>query len=359
MKNSWKMLLVLSFGLLLAACSTEGFDQYSPDQIVAKAVEVTDDINGYYTKNQLVVYKGEEKIDDSILEQWTDKENNRIKTISETANGDISMSVNDGEEIIHYSSLQEEAYTMEALDPNDTLIGQSPREEVENTLKLIRETHDIEVVGNEEINGFDTHHIKATPKEEGTIRGTEEYWIDKENWFIIRTVSQNDDITVDYTVTDLEINPSFETSTFTIDLPDGVDVKPIEEMDLTEETTIAELVEVYDQPILTSKDYKLYGIDKYEMEEFDRTEANQEFIKDDILQFTLTSFEAPEEAASLGFGEGENLEVRGLSATYTDDVIQNLVWDEEGIRYSILSNNPEFTKEDLIKIAENLEFVEE
>ncbi|MDX8047298.1 hypothetical protein SH601_15110 [Gracilibacillus sp. S3-1-1] len=359
MKNKWCMIIIVSFGLLLAACSAEEIGQYSPDQVVAKAVEVSEDINGYYLKSDLIVSKGEEKIEDSVMEQWTDKENYRIKTISETANGESSMTLNDGKTITMYSSLQDEAFTMDALDPNDTLIGQSPREEMEHTLKHIRETHDIETVGDEEINGFDTYHIKAIPKEDDMLRGEEEYWVDKENWFVIRTLSKSGDVTVEYTVTELEMNPSFDEETFTMDIPDGVNIEPIDDKYAPEETTLAALVELYGQPVLTSEDYDLAKIDKLDMDSFDRTEANQEFTKDGVSQFILTSFEVSDEDLPVDLAADKELEVRDVKAIYIDDVIKNLMWDEEGIRYSILANNEELTKEDLVEIAENLVFVEE
>ncbi|MFC4402457.1 outer membrane lipoprotein-sorting protein [Gracilibacillus xinjiangensis] len=359
MKGIWKMIMIVSLGLLLAACSEEEFAQYSPDQIVAKAVEDRSDVKGFYMNMGFEVYKGEEKIEDSMIEQWTDKENNRSKVITESANGEKSMSVNDGKEIIHYSSLQGEAFTMDADEINDGAIGQTTeREKLEEALKQIRETHNIEVVGNEEISGFDTYHIKATPKDDGMLRGEEEYWIAKDNWFVIKSVSKSNDLTIEYTVTVLEINPSFDETTFTIELPEGVEAKTFEEMDPTEEATLAELVEIYGQPILTSKEYDLAKIEKFYMENFDRTEADQEFWQDDYQQFTLSSFESPDEALAVDLDGQEEINVRGVKAIYMDDVIQNLVWDEEGIRYSLLSMNAELTKEDLIKIAENLEFVE-
>ncbi|KAB8136752.1 outer membrane lipoprotein carrier protein LolA [Gracilibacillus oryzae] len=358
MKNIWKMLMIVSLGLFLAACSLEGLDQYSPDQIVAKAVEDNENITGFYMKTDFDVYKGEEKIEDSIIEQWTDKENKRIKSMSETAKGEVSMSVNDGEKIIHYSSLQGDAVVMDTLEENDQFIGQSPKDDLKFTLENLRETHNIEVVGDEEINGFDTYHIKATPKKKDSLMGEEEYWISKNNWFIIKSISKSDDLTIEYTVTELEINPVFDEETFTIDLPEGVELKTMEEMDPAEKTTLAELAENYGQPILTSKNYDLVSAEKFYMEGFDRTEATQEFMKDGYKQFILTSFEAPEEELSVGLEEKEEIEVRGVKAIYMNDVIQNLVWDEDGMSYSLLSMNPELTKEDLIEIAENLEFVE-
>ncbi|SES15945.1 hypothetical protein SAMN04487944_12110 [Gracilibacillus ureilyticus] len=360
MKKLFSMIAVLSIGFLLAACSEEELAQYSPDQIVAKAVEENGALDGYYMKAQFEVFQGEEKIDDSIIEQWNDNKNGRTKVASETANGEKSMSVNDGEKVIFYSSLQDEAFEMDSPEMEGQLAGQTHREQMDEALKRVRETHNIEIIGEEELNGFNTYHIKAVPKKEDAALGEEEYWITTDHWFIVKNISKTDELSITYTVNELKVNPSFDENTFVMDLPEGVEIKPLDETDPAEEVTLAEAAEIYGQPVLTSKDYDLVMIDKFEMESFNRTEVNQQFEKDSIVQFLLTSFESPEgEGLSAGMESEEEIQVRGVDAVYMDDVIQNLIWDEDGLRYSLLAQNADLTKEDLIEIAENLEFVEE
>jgi outer membrane lipoprotein-sorting protein len=352
---------MVSLGLVLGACSAEETATYSPDQIVANAVEKNNDLKGYYIKVDFEVYKGDELIDDSIMEQWLDNEKNRTKVISETADGEISMSLNDGEKAIFYSDMQGEAFEMEAPELNSEWTGQSQREQIEMTLEQTRETHDIELLGNEEINGFDTYHIKAVPKEENGLRGLEEYWVTTEHWIIVQSISESGDMKVNYKVTELDVNPSFNDDTFTLDLPEGVETKPFEEINPAEEVTLEEAAAVYGQPILTITDdaYELIKIEQFHMESFNRTEVSQEYQKDGYSQLILSSFETPEdEGLAMGFGKEEEIQVRGTRAVYTDEVITNLVWDEDGLRYSLLVQNPDLSKEEVIKIAENLEFVE-
>ncbi|MFD2654829.1 outer membrane lipoprotein-sorting protein [Gracilibacillus thailandensis] len=361
MKNICNMLTVICLGFMLVACSAGEMAQYLPDQIVTKAVENDSDVNGYYMQADFEVFKGEEKIDDSTLEQWLDNESNQSKIISETSNGDTTMTLDDGEKTILYSSIQQAAFEIESSDiGGESLVGQKTREQVEDGLELARETHEIELIGNEEINGFDTYHLKATPKKEAMMQGVEEYWITTDHWFVVKSVSTTEDITVNYVVHDLEINPSFDENSFTMDLPEGVEVKPFEEMDQTEETTLAEVVAATGQPILTSNAYQLDSVEQFHLDSFDRTEVNQEFKKEGRLQFTLTSFESPEgEGLTTGLGKEEEIEVRGKEAVFMDDIIKSLVWDEEGFRYSLLIHNDELTKEEIMEIVENMEFVEE
>ncbi|QAS54297.1 LolA family protein [Halobacillus litoralis] len=361
MNKLWKSLTVLGFAFVLGACSAEEVSQYSPDQIVANAVEKESDMKRYYMKAEFNVLRGDEQIDDSTMEQWTDTENNRTKVVSKTAGGEVSKSVNDGEKVIFYSDLQGEAYEMEAPELASSVTGQNQREQIEQTLEQTRQTHDIELVGEEKVNGFNTYHIKAVPKEEGGIRGEEEYWVTTEHWFVVKFVSETDDIDMEYNVSELKVDPSFDDQTFTIDLPEGVEVLPFEDMDPSEEITIEEVGSAYGQPVLTLMDgaYQRVKIDQIEMENFDRTEVNQEYEKDGYQQFTLTVFEAPEdEEMALGLGEEEELEVRGTKAIYTEDVITTLTWEEEGLRYSLLAQNPDLTKDEIIEIVEKLEYTE-
>ncbi|MCA0970530.1 hypothetical protein LCM20_08030 [Halobacillus litoralis] len=362
MKKLWISTLAISCGILLGACSAEEAAQYSPDQIVAQAVEKDSAVKGYYLKGQMEVFNVDQQIDDSTMEQWTDNENGRTKIITEAANGDISKTVNDGEKVITYSALQDAAYEIDVPEEDQGLAPQSQRAQIEQRLEMTRETHDIELIGEEEWNGFDTYHIKAVPKEEGKgMTGVEEYWLTTDDWFIVKSMTESGDITVNYSVSELEINPSFDETTFQIELPEGIEVQPFEEMDPSEDVTLEEAAAVYEQPLLTVKNdaYQLEKVNSFYMKSFDRTEVSQEFHKDGFLQFTLSSFESPDESLSLGFGEEEELEVRGTKAVYTTDIITNLVWDENGLRYSLLIQNPEITKEQLLEIVENLTPVNE
>ncbi|TGB01407.1 LolA family protein [Halobacillus salinus] len=362
MKKLWMSTLVISCGLVLGACSAEEAANYSPDQIVAKAVAKESAVKGFHMKGQMEVFKGEEQIDDSTIEQWTDNENNKTKIITEAANGDISKTLNDGEKIISYSALQDAAFEMDAPETEEGAATQSQRAQIERRLEQTRETHNVELIGEEKWNGFDTYHIKAVPKEEGEgLTGIEEYWLTTEDWFIVKSVTESKDMKVNYSVSELEINPEFDASTFEIELPEDVEVKPFEEMNPSTEVTLEEAASDYGKPLLTVKNdsYNVERIESFYMQSFDRTEVSQEFHKDGFLQFTLSSFESPDESLSMGLGEEEELEVRGTDAVYSEDVITNLVWDENGLRYSLLVQNPEISKEQLLKIVENLQPVNE
>ncbi|WP_345240401.1 LolA family protein [Pontibacillus salipaludis] len=356
--NKWINSIGLLLLLVLGACSVEDANGLSPEAIVANAVEEGKDLKGFHMKAQFDVYQGEEQIDDSSMEQWMDYENMRTKVIAVDQSGKESKSLNDGETITLYTEGDKEAYEMEAPDlSNPNLMGSNQREQIQNTLNETRKTHTIELIGEEEVNGIETYHIKATPKEKGTIRGEEEYWIEKESWIIVKTITKSDNMKVEYTVTELEIDPSFKENTFTIDLPEGVEVLPFEALDPTETVTLEEAQTGLEQPFLylPEGEYEIDKVEKFKVESLDRTEVSLQYKQDEVVQFTLSIFPTPEESLSMGFENAEEVTVRGVKGEYTSDVIQNLTWDEEGLRYSLLSHNPELTKEALLEISEKLE----
>lgn len=356
--NKWMNSIGLLLLLVLGACSVEDANGLSPEAIVANAVEEGKDLKGFHMKAQFDVYQGEEQIDDSSMEQWMDYETMKTKVIAVDQSGKQSKSLNDGKTITLYTEGDKEAYEMEAPDlSNPNLMGSNQREQIQNTLNETRKTHTIELIGEEEINEIETYHIKATPKEKGTIRGEEEYWIEKESWIIVKTISKSDNMKVEYTVTQLEIDPSFKEGTFTLDLPEGVEVMPFDTLDPTENVTLEEAQTGLGQPFLylPEGEYEIDRVEKFDVESLNRTEVSLQYKQDDVVQFTLSVFPTPDESLSINSENANTVNVRGVEGEYTSDVIENLAWDEDGLRYSLLSHNPDLTKEDLLGIAEKLE----
>ncbi|QHT47074.1 hypothetical protein QRD89_11250 [Halobacillus sp. ACCC02827] len=354
--RKWLIGVITAGVCLVSACSAESGGAYSPDQIVANAVEKEDQLDRYYMKMEMDVQKGDDTIDRSTMEQWSDVANNRIKVIADTEGGAV-QSLNDGKTTMFYSEEQGEAFTIDSPGTEQMLSGESQREQLQQMLQETRKTHDVELIGEEEVNGFGTYHIKAVPKEDGGFRGNEEYWISDKHWIIIKMVAHSEDLKTEYTVTELDVDPSFDDRTFTMDLPQGVEVKEMDDLGLTEETSLEEAEEIYGQPVLKVKDeaYELTAVDRFSSKELKRTEVNQSYSKDGYGQFTLTSFEAPEDNLSAGFSGEEIVEVRGTKGVFTEDVITNLLWEEGGLRYSLLVEDPELTKEEIFAIAEALE----
>ncbi|MFC0523467.1 outer membrane lipoprotein carrier protein LolA [Pontibacillus salicampi] len=355
--NKFILFIGIASIFIVGGCSTQASTSYSPSEIVTKAVEDRSNLKGFYMKGTYKITKGGKTIDRTEMEQWQDYERGNIKVISKNKTGEKTQSLNDGSSIIFYNSSQNNAFKTSSPQLSSEWVGSNQREQIQQTLNQTMKSHNMELVGEEAINGKDTYHLKATPKESNSIRGEEEYWISKESWMIMKSISKSGDVQVDYTVSELTLNPSFEEGTFTLDIPKDVDTKSLDESNLTKSITLEQAEEALGQSILqvTDKSYERLNIEKYDSTGFNRTEVSMEYIKDNKLQFALSVFPAPEEDDE-PLPNIDLVEVRGTEGEYMSDGIQNLSWNEKGLRYSLLAQNNNLAKNELIQIAEQLQY---
>src|SRR5690625_5356731 len=95
------------------------------------------------------------------------------------------MSVNDGLEIIVYDEKEQSSYVMNDIDIENLYIN--PKEQLDMLLDMIKDTHDIEIIGDEEILGRKTFHLVAVQKEDtNSLLGDQELWIVKEYWMVFK-----------------------------------------------------------------------------------------------------------------------------------------------------------------------------
>src|SRR5699024_10551899 len=109
----------------------------------------------------------------------------------------------------------------------------SPKEQVNNLLEMVRDTHEISSEGEAEIAGRDTYHLVAKAKEENTLFGDQELWIDKENWMVLKMIFY----------TKIDFNTKILADTFTLDLPDDMEMKNLDDMSNESEITLEEAKE--------------------------------------------------------------------------------------------------------------------
>src|SRR5690625_7929905 len=100
------------------------------------------------------------------------------------------MSVNDGLEIIVYDEKEQSSYVMNDIDIENLYIN--PKEQLDMLLDMIKDTHDIEIIDDEEILGRKTFHLVAEQKEDtNSLLGDQELWIDKEYCMLLKMKSMS------------------------------------------------------------------------------------------------------------------------------------------------------------------------
>lgn len=353
-----KNLLISSFvaiGLLLTGCSEES--NMKTDEIITKVLAADQEIKEYYAEAEMKMYENDELVENNIIEE-SRSEDGKIKIVvkDKETNEELSFSVNDGETITFFNTSENMAMVMEDVGTLD-VPNQSMREQITTLIENLKESHEYEYVGEEKVNDFNTHHIKLKPKEKNTIFGEIELWVDQKTWFPVKSIGNSGNVRSENVYTVIDTAPKFTDDTFTIALPDDVEIVDLEEKFQENEGTIEEAEEKLGTAFLVLNEENL-TVEKVEIYEFDgeinRTEIAITYKNEEGLPLVnLSVFPTPEEYPI----EESNLKIRGQNAEVMKE-INAYTWDEDGLRYTLIVEdiNSTITEEDVLKMTENMDY---
>lgn len=345
-------------GILLTACGTEN-SQMSPQEVVNTVLQESDEEFSYYGEYEMVSSEGEEEY---AAKEWVRKDGKRRMEMVDRENDDEMIMVSDGKTITMYDKADNTAMIMEMNEEDMAELGeQTPRQQAEMMLDMVKDSHELSTGEEVEIAGRSTYHIIAKAKEDTALLGDVELWVDKETWLPLKTVTTNSglDLTVEYTTIDFEAD--MDDSLFEIDLPEDVEVEVVdnelpEKAVVTVEDVLEELGAFYQ---LSDDDFELNEITVLEGFE-DRSEFSFEYEKDGMTAFSITVFKDLQEVADIGaIGGEEETTVRGQEATKMEmGEFRSLDWEEDGLKYVVLIENPTIEFDDLTSYLEDMELVE-
>ncbi len=336
--------LVLS--LSLAACSET--ENYSPQEILNNAMQETADLSSYYAEYTMDL--GDGTI--ATAKQWT--KNNKIRTEVQESNGETSLAINDGKQIISYLSSEKTATVFDLNTGSEEYLMPTLKEQVMSMYNLIKDTHEITFADDEKIAGHDTYHLIAKVKDKGTLFGDMEIWVDKKTWMPLKSTIVSGDITSTSEYTKYEPNTNIDDSVFVIDLPDDVIIQK-ETIDLPSQITLEE-AKLLHESFLVVPESTGYTIDTIEdMHVEDTNEIAFNYVKNDVLQFTLSIFKPAEPLTDIE----EPITVRGIQGSLSDLTnFRFLQWEENGLRYNVIFENPDLSSDEFLEHAEKMEFVQ-
>ena len=339
------MTLVLT--LFLAACTNTGTLEYSPQEILNNAIQETTDLTSYYAEYKIDFGDG------TIVtaKQW--KKNNKIYIEVEDSNSK-SISLNDGNQLISYLPDEKTATVFDLSTVEEELIIPTLKDQVMNMYEIIKDSHDITIGDDEKIAGHDTYHLIAKAKKKGTLMGDMEIWVDKKTWMPLKTTSVSGDMTSTTEYTKYEPNAKIEDTVFVLDLPEDVIIQE-ETIDLPTNITLEE-AKLLHQSFLVLPESTGYSIDTIEdYHDEDTKEISFNYVRNDVLQFTLSMFKPDEPLTDFE----EPITVRGIQGDIFEmGTFRLLQWDENGLRYNIMIENPELSYDDILALAEQMEFVQ-
>jgi len=346
---------VLLMGIL--GCSPD--NQFLPDQVIQNALERADQPLAYYVEGELKS-SGEGETETIYFKEWvSDDGKRRIETGYGDGSGK-SIAVNDGTRLISYQPETNQAFLIESSELAE-LNQMSPKQQAEQLLNLIQDTHEITSGGEDEIAGRKAYRVIAKAKDEESLLGDQELWIDKENWMVLKMVSVSGDLQSEMVLTKVEFHPDFPADTFELQLPDHVEMIDPDQVTPTTEVTLDEAAENLGKPFLyfpETDGLKMTRIEMVELQgELKRKEVNIDYQKDGLPAFTMTVFPSPEDTGEeIGRLPGEkDVTVRGQEGTYTEmNEFRSLVWQENGLNYSILFIDPNLTLEQFTALADEM-----
>lgn len=339
----FKSLIFISFIVLTLV----GCQSVSPEQIVEKALAATEESQtSYYGEIEI---KGDEFVDgdieeDVLLKEWNDGKRSRNEVISDDT--EIIVVQND-------STLQmyhvKDNIVYETTDLEEDMFSLDPKEQMNLLLDGLRDTHDIETLGKEEVANRQTHHLKATVREDvNTILGDLELWIDEEHWIPLRTRTKSGEIELEVEYVHIDFDKVFSDSIFELDVPEDVTVETLDMSNKNKELTIEELASIFDKPtfiLAEEKDWEIESItlmeDEIEGDPYKLVDI--EYTYKGIPTLTLMITEAGdydpnlEEELLASFGDlAEKVTIRGIDIIVIDsDELLMFDWEENQLEYSI------------------------
>lgn len=345
--------------ILLIGC--QSMKQFSPEQVIANALEESSDITYYgeifFTTN---ISDNEEEL---TMKEWRTAEKTRLELTSET---ESILVVYDGSAIYMLDEMLEEAVIYNGEASSEFYLD--PREQVELLLETVQDTHKIETVEDETIAGRETIHMKATKLEgEKSIVGDLEFWIDKEHWVVLKLKSINGEVYYDMEYSKIDFNEKIEDSIFEYEIPEGVEVQEIDsDYDEGVEISLEEIPAQFEQSVL----YIPNDEDQHKIETISLTEIKGNLSYKDVtidykqedglplMSLTLMKAgeELTEEEKTMLEQIGEKVTVRGNEGFFIEekDVVRSLSWIEDSMSYSIHIIDPNLTLEKVLQWTEKM-----
>lgn len=356
MKKKILMFIALCMVLLLGACGEDG--NMSPNKMLSKALAEEESVSYY---GEVTFTSNMKDLDEITMKEWRNQGKSRVEVMED---GNKTIAVNDGESLQMLEEATNKVMQFSSEELQD--MQMSPKEQINILLSTIEDTHEVEKLGNEEVSGRDTVHLKATAKEDGELFGDQELWIDSEHWVVLKMVMETDayDSVMEYTK--IEFNPTFEKGIFELDIPEDATIEEMGEEDFEEEITLEEAKGILGDNFLYLTEADGYEIDRitlFALEELDSKIVTLEYTNDGATSFTLAITSPIEDdiAAQLEvFGkDAKETKVRNEEGIYIESgMLRTLIWNEGAFQYSLDPINPKLTFEDLLEMTEEMEVIE-
>ena len=367
MNKRWSigLIVIVVFSLVLGGCQ----NQPTVEEIVAKMQEVEASIeNAHAVVDFSMQAEGEDL--EATVEMWEKSPNKFRAEVLEANNDELAgvVSVTDGEQVWIYNPGLDEAVVGrvgefgvdEPLNPRQVI------ELMQEGIQQIQDTCDVELVGEEDVDGVATYKLEFTPKEGEEsplpipIDGKGNLWVEQERWIVLQAhLDGGSLIQGRLHVRSFEFNMGVDDERFRFEVPAEAHVINVEDLQprpltldeargeaafpllvpayLPADATLIDVFTVNDAYVL-HYDHSLVSFTVMQRPSDDGEESAQDLFDQRTLQGA----------------EKLDVTVRGQAATLFTDGLENslLTWTEDGVEFAIAG---QISQEEVLKVAESLE----
>lgn len=355
MKNRSNHILFLScfIVLMLPGCLSQG-KEYRPDQVIENALK-SDDSFSYYAEYETIITENETEEITSISKEWMNKDGSmRVETKDE--NGTELIITNDMNTIQIYDTETNELMVGAIGDLDEIMY--SPKEEMVFLIEGIQKTHTIEYIGEEEIIGRKTHHLKAIPRDKSSLNGEQEFWFDTEYGLGLKSTSSFGDHTSAITYTHFEITNDIDQKLFTMEQTDDMEIINLDEFDETYTITLDEMIDQVERPVWYIREDDSLQIEEIEVMEIEKEENYYtfEYIKEGLPFLSLM---IENDTGFLHYNDNpEKLRVKDQMVYYNSMFDQDVyTWQKDGMQYEIWLKDPSIAQQEVLKLIEEMELL--
>lgn len=380
-----KLLITLLLVFMLTACSNERDTRLSVKEIISNAIEEYEKIEDYHAELEVFYYENGHIYEDASMKYWVSsmdgKEKVRLEEISNTRRSMIITS--DGVRFIKYDKEINWAYISDSSNGisnytaySKDILGMTFKNQTINKLRsLLDNDSDLENLGEEEIDGIETYHLKGTIKNQEEVVAAQEFWIDKETWYVVKDtwslvkkvpIAKGDKTEIKV----ISLNDLQETSQslFTQEIASDTHIVDLDELVVKHQVIgLEEAIQNIGKNLLHLPQSLGYQVEIIEHIQNSKTQGRdyrliQEARKDGISKFNIfiTKSEGEESQVGLYYDEEESdikeIDIRGSNAYFLDKSMPRIIFQENGIRYSFQIEDKNMKMEEAIEIIEKMTY---
>ncbi|MFD2444616.1 DUF4367 domain-containing protein [Bacillus sp. CGMCC 1.16607] len=333
------------FVILLSGCSQNRLTSY--DQMMEEIIEyrmTTQIPDSYYIETETTIYENNKVQNQNTSKHWYEFKTGKERIETMPKGQPVQYSVYDGDNRIIYTDGDAKAVVMESQ--NNPLT--KPKSMIDSIIQMLQEfssTHEIKLVGEKEIDGAPTYHLKLKAKDQRAIFGDKELWINQETWMMKKMVSVIGNERQETLFKVYKANPSDLTEKFTLELPEGVE--KIEEPSARKFITLDEMKTYFNQSFYyfpSSEDIQIESVEE------SKGVISLSYTKEkQLTYFTVFMRKISETDMKI---QGDHM-IRGNEAQLKKENGNgySLSWSEDGIQYTIYDLANVVKKEEIMKIA--------